>query len=404
MGAVAQLLPIFVYFSAYGHILSRGEIMKRLIAVIMLLVSAASATILLGAGREIEANTDVSYILIEADTRCVLDSQNSDLPRNAGYMSKLMSLLLIAEDVDSGKYGLTDELTASQSVAGTKGSVVWLQPGDTMTVDELIKSVAVGNANDALTVLAERSEGAIEDFVIRMNTEAFDLGLRDTSFYSPYGYYDERENTTANDIALVCAELSKYSFMTDYFSVWRDFVRDDTYELVNENSLSRTYDKHIGFKACHSEQAGYCLAEGGRSEDGTCYIAVVLGGEDYDCTEKLAKKLCNKGFSDYKVTVTMFPDEMLAPLKVINGEQSAVMMKIKEQSSLVIPRNSGELKTVVVLPDYVNAPVHSGQTVGSAAFFNGKTLVYESDIVACEDVEAMNYCYVLKKMLSKLIE
>lgn len=378
--------------------------MKRTVICLLLIADILTVGFMFsGAGREKSVDPDVSYVLMEADTHTVLDSQNADTLRNAGYLSKLMSLLLIAEDIETGKYSLTDELTASQSVYGTKGSVIWLQPGDKLSAAELIKSVVIGNANDALTVLAERSEGSLDDFVIRMNTEAFDLGLRDTSFYSPYGYYDDRETTTAHDMALICAELSKHSVLSEYFAIWRDFVKDDTVELVNENTLSRTYDKHIGFKTCHSDESGYCIAEGARSSNGTCYIAVVLGCEDAETSEKLAKDLCSTGFSDYKVTVTMFPDEMLAPLKVRNGEESAVLIGIREQSSLVLPKGSGEMRTVVVLPDYITAPVRKGQVIGSAAFFDGKTLVCESDIIVCDDVNALNYSYILRKILSKMI-
>ncbi|MDE5569029.1 MAG: serine hydrolase, partial [Ruminococcus sp.] len=260
-----------------------------------------------------------SYILIESTTGTVIEEKNSSQQLNAGYLSKLMALLLVAEDIETGKYLLSTELTASQSVTETKGAVVWLEPGDKMTVEELIKSVIIGNANDALTVLAEKSEQTVEKFVMRMNGEIFDLGLRDTAFYSPYGYYDEREYTTANDIAVICSKLAKYEFMRPYFKTWRDFVKSGQTELVNENTLTRTYDRHIGFKACHSEESGYCIAEAGINDSGMCYIAVILGAESDDISMSCAKKLINKGFSDYKVTATMFPDEMLMPIRVRNG-------------------------------------------------------------------------------------
>ena len=201
------------------------------------------------ADKEIMADGAEAYVLMEASTETVLMSKAPDKQLNCGYLSKLMSLLLIADDIETGKYLLSTELTASESVSGTKGAVVWLLPGDKLTVEELLKAVIIGNANDAMTVLAEASERSIENFVSRMNSEAFDLGLRNTAFYSPYGYYDEREHTTAADMAVICSRLSKYEFLRPYFKTWRDFIKGGATELVSENVLTRTYDKHIGFKA-----------------------------------------------------------------------------------------------------------------------------------------------------------
>lgn len=345
-----------------------------------------------------------SYILIESTTGTVIEEKNSSQRLNAGYMSKLMTLLLVAEDIETGKYLLSTELTASSSVAGTKGAVIWLESGDKMTVEELIKSVIIGNANDAVTVLAEKSEKTVDEFVLRMNSEAFDMGMRDTAFYSPYGYYDGREYTTAHDIAVICSKLAKYDFLKPYFKTWRDFVKSGQTELVNENTLARTYDRHIGFKACHSEESGYCIAEGGVNDSGMCYIAVILGAESDDVSFSSAKKLINKGFSDYKVTATMFPDEMLMPIRVRNGEDSAVEIHLRNQSNLVVPRGVNELSTVVIIPEYLTAPVKKGQKIGSAGFYSEKNLVCEIDIVASDSVDKLTFGFILKKTLCNLLK
>ncbi len=374
---------------------------KMLCGMMIIIIGIISMTFI-SADDSDDGKIPSAYVLMEADTGTVLEENNADRELNAGYLGKLMSLLLIAEDIEKGEYALDTELTASHNVTGTRGSVVWLQAGDKMTVDELLKSVIIGNANDAMTVLAEKSEGSVEAFTMRMNAAAFDLGLRNSAFYSPYGFYDEREHTTAREMALICAKLSGYDFLTPYFSTWRDFVKDGAVELVNENTLSRTFEPHIGFKAAHSDESGYCIAEGVRSDSGALYVAVILGAQDEDTSFSTAKKLCRKGLSDYKVTVTMFPDEMLMPVRVRNGKDFAVPIAIAQQGTLVIPKNSGELKTVTVLPDYLEAPVEKGQKIGSAAFYNGKNLVYEGDIVASESVEKLDYGFVLSKMLCEL--
>lgn len=345
-----------------------------------------------------------AYVLMEASTGTVLEEENSSKQLNIGYLSKLMTILLIAEDIETGKYLLSTELTASDSVTDTKGSVIWLETGDKMTVDELLKAVIVGNANDAVTVLAEKSERSIENFTMRMNSEAFDLDLRDTAFLSPYGYYDEREYSTAHDVAVICSELAEYDFLKPYFKIWRDFIKEGQTELVNENTLARTYENHRGFKASHSEESGFCIAEAGENESGICYIAVVLDAPDSDTSFSEARQLIKKGFNNYKVTATMFPDEMLMPVKVRSGRETAVEISLRRQSRLVIPKNVSELSTAVVIPEYLNAPVKQGQVIGTAAFYSEKNQVCEIDIIAENDVEKLDFLYVFKEMLLNLLK
>lgn len=377
------------------------NIIKKITAVFMALL-LSSLFIPAGMAEDVQEKYS-AHILIEARTGAVLDEYNPDLQLNAGYMTKLMALLLIAEDIENGRYTTSTVMTASQAVAGTDGAVVWIEPGENITADELLKAVIIGNANDAMTVLAEYSEQSVEAFVMRMNSEAFDLGMRDSAFYSPYGYYDEREHTTAHDLAIVCAKLSEYDALKPYFQTWRDFVRDGKAELVNENTLSRTYEPHIGFKASHSEKSGYCIAEGGQNNEGT-YISVVLGAENEDISLKKAKELINRGFTGFHITATMFPDEMLMPVKVKNGVELAVEIQLEQQSNLVVPKNLNELDTVVVIPDFLTAPLKKGQAIGSAGFYSGDTLVCETDIIVKNDVEALSFAYSFRKILSDIIK
>lgn len=371
--------------------------MKRVIISIFLLLLF---TFNLNNKAAAEENQMSAYILIEAETGAVLEEKNSDIPLNAGYMTKLMSLLLIAEDIETGRYNLSTVLTASKSVNGTKGSVIWLEPGDSMTVDELLKSIIIGNANDALTVLAERSEGTVENFTARMNSEAFDMKLRSAAFYSPYGYDCEKEKISAHDIAKICRKLSKFSFMEEYFRTWRDFVKEGTVELVNENYLARTFEHNTGFKACHSELSGYCAAIAGKNNDGTVYITVILGSESEESSIPSAKQLVKKGFSDFKVTTPGFNDEFLRPVKVKNGVDSAVEICLRNQSVIVVPKGVTELSNVIFVPEYLEAPLYKGQKIGTAAFYNGDTLVYETDIIVQNNVNKLSFKYVFRKILS----
>ena len=379
------------------------NMLKKLRILPFLFIIAMFSALVIGADVK-EAPEPAAYVLMEAETLTVLNEMNSNKHLNAGYLAKLIGILLVAEDIQDGEYSLDDEITASESVTNTKGAVIWLESGDKMTVEELLKSVIIGNANDAMTVLAERASGSVESFVMDMNAKAFDLGLRDTRFTSPYGYYSAEEYTTAHDMAVICCELAEYDFLVPMFSTWRDFVKGGKTELVSENTLTRTYDRHIGFKACHSDEAGYCIAEGGRNESGSTFISVVLGAENEDISLGTAKRLVRMGFSGYKVTFTMFPDEMLAPVKVKNGTASAVEIYLDQQGKAVVPRGSGELRTRVVIPEYLTAPIRIGQPIGTAAFYNDDTLVYESELLAKNAVSKLSYRFILYKLLDKMME
>lgn len=346
---------------------------------------------------------DFPYVLMETTTRTVISENKSDMQVNAGYMAKLMSLLVIADSIETGKIRLDDELTASASVTGTKGSVIWLQQGDKLTADELLKSVIIGNANDALTVLAEKSCRSLDEFVSQMNSMAFDLGLRNSAFTNPYGYYSEKDYTTAHDIAVISAELSGYDFLLPYFQTWRDFVKNGQTELVSENTLARKFEGHIGFKACHSEQSGYCIAEGALREDSS-YIAVILKAPDEDTSFSTAKSLINRGFREFKVTVPAFLDELLIPMKVKSGQENAVEIMLKSQNCVVVPKASSEITNRIVIPEYITAPVKKGQKIGTMAFYNGDTLVFETDIITKNEVKKSSLLFTVKKSLSNLLK
>lgn len=377
--------------------------MRRFYRFILIAVSTLLLFSAVSADTE-KAPAPKAYVLIEAETCTVLEAENENMRINAGYLTKLMSILVIAEQIEQNNIPLTDELTASESVTGTKGSVIWLESGDKLSADELLKSVIVGNANDALTVLAEYVSGDIDTFVMDMNAKAFDLGLRDTYYCSPYGYYDSREYTTAHDIAVVCAELTKYDFLAPYFKIWRDFVKNGQIELVSENSLTRTFEQHIGFKACHSDEIGYCAAEGGTNSHGCTFIAVVIGAADEDSSLGTAKKLVKGGFSKYRIVTAEFPEEMLVPLKVNNGTEKAVEIGLRAQGKVAIPKGTGELWTKAVIPEYLTAPVYPEQPVGTIGFYNDGVLVFETDIITKSSIDKLTLWYVLKQTLSNIIE
>ena len=376
------------------------KILFRSTILIIVIISCFFIT-----GAEVPEKSKVkAYILMEPETGTIIEEFNSHEKVNVGYLVKLMSILLIAEDIDNGKYSLNDMFTVSENVNGTKGAVIWLEQGDKISVEELLKAVIIGNANDALMVLIENSSENTDRFIMDMNAKAFDLGIRNTFFSTPYGYSTENAFASAHDIALICSELIKYDFLMPLFSSWREFIRDGKVELVNENSLARSYSDHVGFKACHSDESLYCVAEGARKDDGRSFISIVLGAEDSDTAFNVSKKMIKKAFSEYRIISTMFPEEMLMPVKVRGGRTNAVEITIRQEANVVVPKSLSELRSKVVLPNYLTAPLRSEQPIGTIAFYNDKKLVFETEIITKTEVKVLDFIYVFERLLSKLIE
>ncbi len=343
----------------------------------------------------------VAYAVVECSTGTVLSENNGNVPVPVGTMAKLMTALLAGEKLESGEWRKNDLLTASDCVNGTKGAVIWLVSGESMTVDGLLKGLIIGNANDAAAVIAENISGSVEDFVKDMNTRAFELGMRNTRFTGPQGYDDDEAYSTARDIGLLCCALSECESLDPYFTTWRDFLRDGATELVNENTFARTYEGMTGWKAGHSDASGWCIAAGAERDGMEC-AAVILGSPDEDSRFAFARKLLREGFARYTVTLPGFSGEHMKPVRVKGGTAGSVEIRAENLSGLVVPSSDTSLTAVIVLPKYVHAPVEAGRAIGTVAFYNGDALLYETELVAKEPVKAMTVGLAAEKLLVKL--
>lgn len=378
--------------------------MKRIICITVLLCIMYSVLLFNTANTayaEEEPPKAAAYALMECSTGKLLDEENSSVKMPMGTMTKLMTAFLVGEMIESGQWSADTELTVSDCVNNTKGAVIWLMPGEVMTVGDMLKGLIIGNANDAALVFAEKISGSRDDFVMDMNARAFDIGMHDTRFTSPDGFGDDASYSTAKDIGLLCCALSDIECLSDYFTTWRDFLRDGGTELVNENTFARTYDGMIGWKASHSESTGWCIAAGAEKNNMKC-AAIILGAEDEDSRFALARQLLKDGFSKYILTLPGFSSEFMKPITVRGGVSESVDVEAAGLSGLVVPKSDTTLKTVLILPRYVCAPVEKGRKVGSIAFYNGDTLLLETDLVAKENVEAMTMRTAVEKMLVKL--
>lgn len=343
------------------------------------------------------AQKEMAFLLMEANTKCVLNAEYADECRPVGSLAKLMTAYLTAQAIERQELSLDTVLTAGESVSGMQGAVIWLKSNDKITVKELLLGLITGNANDAAAVLADEISGSQEQFVLDMNAAAFDLGMKSTHFTNPQGFDDVQAYSTAYDMGLLSCAVLECPSLQECLSTWRTFILDNTVELVNENTLTRTLKTCQGLKASHSTEADYCLAAAATSENMTC-VAVVLNAPDEDTRFTLAKKLFNQGFQNYQITLPAFAEEFLQPLKIRHGTESAVLLELSSLPALTIPAGT-QLQAVMVLPEYMQAPVQYHQQVGKVYFYQGKTLLCECPLLSSEEIPEITLQSAFRKVL-----
>ena len=339
--------------------------------------------------------------LIEARTGMLLRGEQSDLPVPAGSQTKLMTVLLTAQAVESGKLSAEGVIRVPAGAEGAPGATVWLRAGEEMTVTDLLKAVIIGNANDAAIALACAVSGTEQGFVSEMNAEAFSLGLRNTRFADCTGLSQENI-TTAYELALLSRALLDFTWLTPVFTTWRDFLRGEETELVNENRLVRSDKGILGMKAGHGDACGYTLALAAE-RDGMQCIAAVLGCGDADARFSEGRRLLETGFSQYTVTTPDFSAEFLRPVTVRHGMSAAVSAESGALRAAAVP--AGEtMSCTVILPAYVEAPVKQGDVIGVIAFYCGDTLLYESPLTAADDGPYRGFRETLCLLLGNLFK
>jgi len=352
----------------------------------------------------VSADTDAApycTALLEAQTGMLLRGEQSDKIVPAGSQTKLMTVLLTAETVAAGRLTPETEVSVPPSAEGMSGATVWLRAGEHMNVTDLLKAVIIGNANDAALTLACAVSGSEAEFVRDMNGEAFSLGMRSTRFTDCTGISPENI-TTAYELGLLSRALLSHAWLLPVFSTWRDFLRGDATELVNENRLTRTFEGILGMKAGHGDASGYTLTAAAEQSGMRC-IAVVLGCEDPDERFSVGKRLLAAGFSEYTVTTPDFSAEFLRPVTVRRGITAAVIAETAALHAAAVPKDT-EFSCIVCLPRYLEAPVRQGDLLGEAAFYCGDTLLYEAPLTAAEDVPRRTLKETLRMLLGNLFK
>ncbi|MCI5796672.1 MAG: D-alanyl-D-alanine carboxypeptidase [Ruminococcus sp.] len=352
---------------------------------------------------QVEINAKAA-LLMEAETGKVLMASNPNEKLPPASVTKIMSLLLVAEAIDDGKISLTDEVTASTEASKMGGSQIWLKENEVMTVDDLLKATTVYSANDACTALSEYVGGSTSAFVRMMNERAKELGMNDTNFENCTGLDDTvtQHYTSCYDIALMSRELLKHKIITNYTTIWMDSLRGGKTQLVNTNKLIRFYNGATGLKTGTTDKAGCCVSATAE-RDGMSLIAVVLGSDNSKNRFSAARAMLDWGFANYsKVTVSVTDDEIMG-VRVLGGTADYVTPLPPKEISMILKKgDESKLTKTVTLSEDVSAPVEKGQRLGSVVVSLDGEKQCEIPLTSPEKVERLSLKDVILRLFSAL--
>lgn len=383
--------------------------MKRFYKIVATVVTLCLLVVPITAHAESEVqgiNTRAkSAVLLCMDTGDMLYEQNAHEKLHPASVTKVMTMLLIAEAIEAGKLAMDEMITASRAACEKGGSQIWLKEGEAMSVTHLLKAIAVVSANDASAALAEKLAGSEEAFVARMNERAKELGMEDTEFENCTGLDDTTTShlTSAYDIALMSRELMKHEVIKKFSSIWMDTLRDGATELTNTNRLIRFYEGATGLKTGTTEKAGSCLSATA-TKDGLSFVAVVMGCTTSDDRFEGAKALLNYGFANFSLFTPKIEKKQLAPIKVLGGVTKQVTPSVKNEGPILIKKgaDTGMKQTEKILSQ-VKAPVKAGQSLGQIALQNGEEKIGTIELISAQTIEKTSFVVVIVQLLRLLV-
>ncbi len=347
-----------------------------------------------------------SAILIDYASGKVLYEKNADAKLPMASMTKIMSMLLIMENIDNGNLNYNDKVVISKNASGMGGSQVFLQEGEEYKLEDLLKCIAVSSANDAVVAMAEKISGSVEAFVELMNKKAKDLGLENTNFANPHGLDNENHYSTARDMAKMGQELLKYQDILRFTSIYEDYLtKPDGSQvwLVNTNRLVRFYDGVDGLKTGYTTDAGYCLTATAKKND-LRLISVVMKASSGDSRSKDTATLLTYGFNSYKNVIIYSKDKELGEVQVVNGRVDKVKVYLKEDATQLLGvTEKPKDYSFNIKASKIKAPINKNTVVGTVEIIDNEgDIVREVDIIIKEELEKANFWNYLRRNL-KLI-
>lgn len=384
-----------------NFVFEKGENMKKFLSFILAICLSVSFSVTAFAdGISISAK---SAILVERSTGRVLFEYEADKQMPPASITKIMTLLLVMEAIESGKLNFETEVTASEHACSMGGSQIWLEPGEVFTVHELLKAATIASANDACVALAEAVSGSEEAFVELMNQRAAELGMENTVFKNSTGLDAEGHVSTAKDIAKMSAALLSHEKIKEYSTVWMDSLRNGETELTNTNKLVRFYKGCTGLKTGSTDEAGCCLAASAE-RGGMELVSVTLGSPNTDERFAAGRKLLDYGFANFAVAKPKPPVEELRDIPVSHGVCDFVTPVFEEPETYLLPKGQEELiEQKVDLPESLEAPVEKGRVIGKVTVSLNGGEIGSYNIIAGETVEKMSFGAALKILLLEAI-
>jgi D-alanyl-D-alanine carboxypeptidase (penicillin-binding protein 5/6) len=390
--------------------------MKKFIALFMgILLLMSSVLLPIEVNAETEDNkldiTSTSAVVIEGSTGTIIYEKDKDVKLKPASITKVMTLLLIFEALDSGKISLTDEVSVSEYAASMGGSQVYLEPNEIQTVETMIKCISIASANDASVAMGEFIDGSVESFVANMNKKAKELGMNNTNFVNPCGLDEDNHYSSAYDVALMSrALITEHPEISKYSTVWMDTIVHTTrkgeseFGLTNTNKLIKYYNGITGLKTGSTSLAKYCLSATANRE-GMDLIAVVLAAPDTKTRFREAAKLLDYGFANVSVYNDNNEDLVVVPIPVKKGVAEEVNYRVNDEFSYLCLKdtNPADITKEVTIAESVSAPIKENDKVGEVTYLLKGKKIGTVDIVATENIEKAGFKDYFKQLLNKFI-
>lgn len=376
--------------------------MKRAISIIlaMSILFAFPYSAYAKENKEIEVK---SSILMNLDTGEVIKENNAYEHLSPASVTKLMSILLILEAIDSGKIKLTDEVAATQTAVSKGGSQIWLEVGEKMSVNDLFKAVVIASANDACTLLGEYVAGSDSAFVDMMNQRVKTLGLKNSHFENCTGLDDEITNhySCAYDLAVIAKEIMKHKLILKYSTVWLDSLRGGKTELNNTNKLINKYNGMTGLKTGTTSNAGFCLCATA-TRDNISFVSVVLGAKTSDDRFDLTRELLDYGFANYKLETIKIDSSKIKDIKVKGGEIKSIKPTYSQTQKVLLPKNSEKISYKYSFKKEVKAPIKKGDSLGKIEVFSSNKKISTVELKSDKNIKSVSFLYIFKKMINNI--